>query len=80
MAKEQFHDSTDSLVQSQLKGINPRKHYTCLHWRPFISHITLEKHTGEAVQCWEDCNKRKGENKKLVYCTESDKNMKQNKK
>ena len=30
--------------KSQLKGITPRKHYTCLHWRPFITHIQNNQH------------------------------------
>ena len=41
----QFHDSADSLVQSQLKGIIPNKHYTCFHWRPFHNAYNIEKHT-----------------------------------
>ena len=49
----EFHDSTDSLVQSQLKGIIPNMHYTCFHWRPFYNSYNIEKHTGrkQTVQC-----------------------------
>ena len=38
-------------------------------------HIHTKTYRWEAAQCREDCNKRKEENKKLVYCTENDKKM-----
>ena len=46
----QFHDSTDSLVQGQLKGISSKKHYTCFNWDPFFNSYNIEKHTVHSSQ------------------------------
>ena len=64
IAKEQvqFHNNTDSMVQSQLKGIISRKHYACL--KPFYNSYSIEKHTGRKQYCvWKIVIKERGETK-----------------